>query len=96
MSADRIFCYDKQRLAIMHFMHEIGSIVQHVHPISDHHDLDGLSHITFAVIDGHLDPIPQRMWEAIERRGAVVIHFDDQYARRLAVRHYHPGTDKQS
>lgn len=92
MSADRIFCYTKQRLAVVHFLREIGGIVspRSPHAISEPGDIAGLEHINFIVIDHHQHPIPQRMWDEIIQRGAVVIHVDDQFdtRRRLAVRHH--------
>lgn len=89
MSADRIFYYAPQRVAVFEFMANIGGIVsaRSPHGIAEANELDGLDHITFIVIDGHPEPIPQRMWERIVDRGAIVIHVDDQYScNRLVVR----------
>ncbi len=93
MSADRIFCYGPQRQAVVHFLHDIGGLVSEKcpHEINDADQLAGLEFVTFIVIDGHPNPIPQGMWERIVERGCIVIHVDDQYSRsRLIVRH-HPG-----
>lgn len=91
MSADRLFCYTQHRLAVESFLHDIGGpAVLAPRAIADEHALDGLDHITFIVVDDHQHPIPQRLWEAIMSRGALVIHIDDQYRNRLAV-HHHAG-----
>ncbi len=92
MSADRIFCFAPQYSDVVKFMHDMEAIVSRrsPHAIRDEHDLHGLDHITFIVIDGHPNPVPQRMWETIVERGAIVIHVDDQFdrTRRLAVQHH--------
>lgn len=91
MSADRIFCYTQHRLAVDSFLHEIGGPAALApRAIADEHALEGLDHITFVVVDNHQHPLPQRMWEKIITRGALVIHIDDQYRHRLEV-HHHAG-----
>jgi hypothetical protein len=96
MSADHIYCYDRQRLDVEKFLNGIGSRVTSKcpHPVRDHHALAGLEHVIFIVIDGHPQPVPPRMWDMIVQRGAIVIHVDDQYEHRLAVRHYACNTSQ--
>jgi hypothetical protein len=98
MSADRIYCFRPQRVAVEQFLHDVGGLASSLHAIEDGHQLQGLDHVTFIVIDGH-QPIPQAMWDMIVERGAIVIHVDAQYARakaiKLAVRH-HPGSEDRS
>lgn len=99
MSAHRIYCFAPQRRIVQDFLQSIGSIISHdcPHPVDDVTQLMGLDHITFATVDNHPEPVPQRMWEHITQSGALVIHIDDQYRRaraatRIAIHHY--GADR--
>lgn len=102
MSAHRIYCFGPQRVAAVDFLENLGAIISRdtPHSINDAAELLGLDHITFIVVDGHGDPIPQRMWETIMLQGAMVIHVDDQYkrsraARRIEIKHYQ-GEDREA
>lgn len=96
MSAHRLYCYAPQRSAIVELLREdFGAIISRDSPHAIHEagDLQGLEHITFIVIDHHPARIPQAMWEMIVQRGALVMHFDDQFEReresgRVSIRHY--------
>ena len=83
MSAHRIYCYSPQRPIVEDFLKSVGAIITHdcPHTVFGHEDLLGLESITFAVVDHHSHPIPQRMWETLIQRGAKVIHIDDQFRR---------------
>src|SRR5580765_5638328 len=102
MSAHRIYCYAPQRIAAEDFLASVGAIISRDAPcpVSDEYYLRGLDHITFIVIDGHPNPVPQPMWETIMRQGAIVIHVDDQYKRtraaaRVPIKHY-PGEKREA
>lgn len=86
MSAHRIYCYAPQRRIVEDFLQSVGAVISHdcPHPVDDVTQLMGLSHITFATVDNHPEPIPQRMWEHLTVQGALVIHIDDQYRRSRA------------
>lgn len=96
MSAHRLYCYAPQREVVVEFLNGLGAIISRdsPHAITDQIQLQGLTHITFIVVDHHPARIPQRMWDRIVVQGAVVIHIDDQFKREraggrvLRVHHY--------
>lgn len=100
MSAHKIFCYAPHSIAVKQFLLGLGTIITPdvPHRVHEADELRGLEHITFVTIDGHPQPIPQRMWDVITAQGALVIHVDDQYERananRLLVHHY-PGDARE-
>lgn len=97
MSAHRIYCYDKQRVVVESYLHDLGAPISRdvPHPVHTADQLRGLDHITFITVDNHPHPVPQSMWDAVVADGALVIHVDDQYVRgriaRVHVRHYQPN-----
>lgn len=86
MSAHIITCYEPQRRAVMLFMESIGSVISSRSPqgITSPIDIGGLEHINFVYIPTHPERIPQRLWEELQRRGAIMVQVDDQYARQHA------------
>lgn len=91
MSADIIMCYAPQRRTVIDFLHHIGAVVDSRSPrgVEDPAEIAGLEHINFFIIRNHPRIIPQRLWDELHVRGAIIIEVDDTHARsraRLLVR----------